>query len=158
KAIRLFEVPEFREVRRFKDHHDEIHALTFSADGRLLATAQHDTIGLWDVASGKQVNAAVGAGGAVSSLLFTADGKSLISGHFPAGAVNVWDLAARQPRQRFPGYDSTYAPLALSLHGTTLAAGAGGAGGCFDDQIRFWDLAQGRRLGQFTGHRGSVTG
>src|SRR3954467_1122329 len=65
-------------VRYLAGHADGVHAVAFSPDSRLLATASHDgTARLWDVASGTQVKLLDGHAGAVYSVAFSPDGRSV---------------------------------------------------------------------------------
>ncbi|HEV3262270.1 MAG TPA: hypothetical protein VG013_35795, partial [Gemmataceae bacterium] len=66
--------------------------LAFSPDGRYLATAKdRSAIHLWDVLAGREVGRFTGHEGGVVSLLFTADGKHLVSGGTDTTAL-TWDL------------------------------------------------------------------
>ena len=60
KGIQLFSVPDFAEIRRFEQHRDNVYALTFSPDGKRLASGHDQVVVLWDVATGKQVRTADG--------------------------------------------------------------------------------------------------
>src|SRR5947209_2001536 len=77
--------------------------------------------------------------GPVSSLLFTPDGKTLISGSGD-GLIRLWDPATGTERRRLAGHKrgllSLGPSLALSRDGKTLASGGGA-----DHTIRLWDVA-----------------
>jgi WD40 repeat protein/DNA-directed RNA polymerase specialized sigma24 family protein len=64
--------------------------VAFSKDGRYLATADRD-IQLIEVASGRPVQNFQSEAGAVNKLVFTPDGRRLISAH-DDGTALVWDL------------------------------------------------------------------
>ena len=68
-------------------------AVAVSPDGRFVATAGNEKgIQLFDTASGKQVGRLAGHKGGVSSLTFSPDGKSLLSGGFRGKAL-LWDVS-----------------------------------------------------------------
>jgi WD40 repeat protein len=78
------------------DEHDTPGCLAFSPDGRYLAVAaaraRSADIRLWDVRSAREVGRLKGHDGGVVSLLFTPDGKRLLSGGMDT-TVLVWDVA-----------------------------------------------------------------
>jgi RNA polymerase sigma factor (sigma-70 family) len=72
--------------------HDAPVCLAFSPNDRYLATAQHTSeIHLWDVLAGREIGQLTGQEGGAVSLLFTPDGKHLISGGTDTTAL-TWDL------------------------------------------------------------------
>ncbi len=72
---------------------EDINALAFSPDGRILAAAAEGTIRLSDAATGKEL-AVLKAGrtSPVRDLAFSPDGKTLVSGG--SRAALLWDVAA----------------------------------------------------------------
>jgi WD40 repeat protein len=75
-------------------HVDEITALAFSRDGKILATGSQDkTIKLWEVKSGRLLDTLSGHTGEVSSLAFSHDGKYLVScGWGKDWTIKLWEL------------------------------------------------------------------
>jgi RNA polymerase sigma factor (sigma-70 family) len=66
--------------------------LAFSPDSRYLAVAQETPeIHLWDIGAGRELGRLTGNQGGVVSLLFTAEGKHLVSGSTDTSAL-TWDL------------------------------------------------------------------
>jgi WD40 repeat protein len=76
------------------EHSAEVYTLAFSPldDGRLIATAGEDSaVKIWDSHTGKLIRNFRGHMGLVSSLAFTRDGSSLVSGSRDK-TVKVWDM------------------------------------------------------------------
>jgi WD40 repeat protein len=68
-------------VMRFTGHNSGVHALAFSPDGRILATAGIDSsIKLWDVKTGKEITAFPGGDTLVKAIAFSPDGAWLAFG------------------------------------------------------------------------------
>jgi len=138
------------------DHHAEeiVRALTFSPDGRLLATALGQTIKIWDALSGVELATLPKAGGSVYDLAFTPDRRMLLS-RSEGDLIELWVV----PEEALPtagviGVDtaSAVAPVdALQLQETVTDAvfspdesniGVSTASGA----IWFWDLASGQAI------------
>ena len=93
----------------------------------------------------------VGHGGPVYSLVFSPDGKTLVSGSAD-GRVRRWDVATRQQIGKpFPHSPSPAYPMLLSPDGKLLATDSA------DGTVQLWDVATRRQIGEsLTGHTGPV--
>jgi hypothetical protein len=99
--IVLVETITGRIVRRWSDSgkpSNGYEELAFSADGRLLASADGQIVHLWEVATGKELRTFTGHRGEIRSLAFSQDGRRLASGSNDS-TVLVWDLVAATPGQ-----------------------------------------------------------
>jgi WD40 repeat protein len=75
-------------------HADEVLALRFSSDGRLLATGSADQkIRLWDAATLKPAGTLDAGQGAVRSLAFSRQQPHLLASTGDNGTVRLWNLA-----------------------------------------------------------------
>jgi WD40 repeat protein len=145
-------------------HSGPIHALAFSPDGKLLATASGPLDGavrLWDTGTGKSVAtfedpwAKPDNRSHATGVAFTPDGKTLASTHEAAGytAIRLWDVRTRKPRRPlvvWTGREDEIAPydsVAISPSGRILAAGG------HDKNIELWDLRTGREIATLPGLR-----
>ncbi|HYN22701.1 MAG TPA: hypothetical protein VE078_17205, partial [Thermoanaerobaculia bacterium] len=83
----------FREIWRSPRPPGAIYAVTFSPDGRRLASASEDqAIRVWDVATGNSVATLQGHSGPVWSVAFSPDGRRLASASFDQ-TIRIWEVA-----------------------------------------------------------------
>ena len=113
---------------------ESVHALAFSPDGKLLAAGDwRGMTHLWNVKTQKQIGALVeGYKSEVTSLVFSADGKTLASSG--KTTINLWDVDTQQRIAVLDAHTSFVSSLALHPDGNTLASGSG------DETVRLWDI------------------
>jgi WD40 repeat protein len=136
--IRLWNVMTQKEMGQpLRGHGDVVNFVTFSHDGKLLASASDDgTVRLWDAATGLSLGEPLrGHRNGVTSAAFSPDGKTLASASADA-TVRLWDLLTRQPLGD-PIRISNFAvnAVAFSPDGNLLASA-----GADDDGVWLWDV------------------
>jgi small GTP-binding protein len=143
-------VPSLTLRRILRGHTDAIRDITWSPDGKILASgAKDETIRLWDVANGRLLRTLEGHSGEVNSVSWSPDGKILASGAKDK-TIRLWDVANGRLLRTLEGHRGEVNSVSWSPDGKILASGAK------DKTIRLWDVANGRLLRTLEGHRGEV--
>jgi WD40 repeat protein len=90
-VVRVWQMPELKELKPFRASAHSLFALAFSPDSRRLATAGEgqEAIKLWEVASWQELITLSRDGETLSDLRFSADGNQLIA-RSPAGDLLFW--------------------------------------------------------------------
>ena len=121
-----------------------VHAVAFSPDGKLLATADpKNRISLWDTVSLKQHHCLQGHQGEVRSLDFSPDGKQLVTGAMDK-TVRLWDVASGKEIRCFHAH-GLVDRVRYSPDGKMIAGRSDGRA------ILLWDALSGKEVRQFAG-------
>jgi len=136
----------------FTQAFDRITAVTFSPDGKSLATS--DVIGqvrLWQVADGQQLMTFQGHSDWISSIAFSPDGKLLASsGTSDDPTVKLWEVSTGNSLRIFQGHTSRMRSVAFSPDDQTIVSGSG------DQKVRLWDVKTGQCLKVLQGHSSNI--
>lgn len=93
KTLRLWDAATGKLLKTF-DAPDEVLSAAV-AGGRILASGKDKTLRLWDAESGALLKTYEGHGDAVTSVVFSADGRQALSGSLDK-TLKLWDLEAGQ--------------------------------------------------------------
>jgi WD40 repeat protein len=125
-----------------------------SRDCGTLALGTNDgAIKFRDASTGQERSSLAGHGAPVSSVAFSTDGKTLVSGsgaHEETGGtgdVKVWELATGREVATFDGHKGSITSVAISPNGQLVASGS------FDGTAKLWDLATREARFTLTGQR-----
>jgi len=132
-SIRLWDQATGTELHTLYGHVSGIFGLTFSPDGRYIASVGGtQSVKLWDAASGRELRRYRGHVNLVFSVAFSPDGSRLATAD-ANGNILVWDATCEQESASLQPANLVYA-LRFSPDGNWLAAGEAGG-------VRLWNRA-----------------
>jgi WD40 repeat protein len=159
-TLRLWDVAAGGEVGRLETRDGPAVRVAFSPDGKTLAACGQAQrwLRLWEVGSRKEQLSVRLAGKqeGFSAVLFSPDGKALITGH-DDGTVRTWDARTGAPLRRFRAHPGAVSALALSPDGKVLASSAN-VHTTGEFAVRLWDAATGRPLLDAPGPQQGIAG
>ncbi|WP_373527192.1 hypothetical protein [Nostoc sp.] len=121
---------DFRLYKTLQQHTDTVWSLSFSSDGKKLASGSEDnTINIWSI-TGILLKTFKGHSDAVASVAFSPNNKLLASGSFDK-SVKLWSLDAPTP-SILQGHQKRVLSVAWSPDGHMLASGSG------DRTVKLW--------------------
>jgi len=116
----------------------EVSTMTFSPDGRWLASDRNHLVCLWEATTGHLVRKLEGHTAKVNVLAFSPNGQLLASGSNDHSAI-LWDVATGRVQRRFVAPPGGIYQVAFSPDGRLLATGSGNG-------IAVWDVSSGKLL------------
>lgn len=148
-------------------HQKTVVAMAMSRDGNYAFTGSYDrSVHMWEVATGKKVMSFRGHDYYVSGLALCRDGSKL----WTSGADHkliLWDIPSGQRLRtleaRSERKNSYPSHIAINADGKYFAAieaitpALRGEGANGTDAVLLWDIASGKRLQTFSGHKKKIT-
>jgi RNA polymerase sigma factor (sigma-70 family) len=139
--VYFWDVARAKELRHFPAHQGWVSALSFSPDGRTLAsTGPEPMIRLWDVADGRKVFTQSGHRSRIRNLVVSpADSTIFTAGQ--DGTIRHWDTATGRELGVIARFADAADTMAIAPDGKTLLVG-GSHGGRF----ALWSIAERREI------------
>ncbi|MEW6494128.1 MAG: tetratricopeptide repeat protein, partial [Cyanobacteriota bacterium] len=129
-----------RERNRLEGHDSTVRSVSFSPDGKTLASGSNDnTIKIWNLATGKLISTLTRHELSVNSVSFSPDGKTLASGSND-NTIKIWNLATGNPITTLTRHELSVRSVSFSPDGKTLASGSN------DNTIKVRNLATGKAI------------
>lgn len=152
-TVRLWDVATGKLSQTLSGHTELVRSVTFNKDGRTLASASWDnTIRIWDLVTGRELRSltarpdrikSVGPGMVAptisNSVVFSPDGKTLLSGNNDATII-TWDVATGRQLRIMYGHSDHIGAVAFRADGRTLASIGN------DQTVELWDANSGDEL------------
>jgi WD40 repeat protein len=149
-SVKLWDLATGRELGTLVGHTGLVQALSFSPDGRRLASAGLDkTVKLWEVSTGRELHTMAHQAPEVHAVAFSPDGRWLASAGND-GTVRLWDAATGREWRTLSAHRGTVHAVTFSPDGRRLASGG------LDQTLRLWEVATGRELGNLAGHTARI--
>jgi len=149
-AIKLWDPISAKELTTLTGHKAAVQDVSFSPDGRRLASASHDhTVKLWDALSGKELATLEGHKGGVFQVSFSPDGQRLASASGD-GMVKLWDAVSAKELATLGSHGGGVRHLCFSPDGKRLASAS------VDRTVKVWDALTGKELAILAGHQNTV--
>jgi WD40 repeat protein len=135
-------------------HTNLVKSVTFSPDGRTIATGSRDTtVKLWDASTGDlkaTIQTADGESLGVYSVAFSPDGRTIATGSWD-NTAKLWDVSTGTLKKKFEGHTNLVFSVMFSPDGRTIATGS------LDQTAKLWDTETAALKKTINGHTGGVT-
>jgi WD40 repeat protein len=121
--FQLWDMQSLEPFRQLKGHEFRGFAVSYSADGKFLATGAADkTARIWNAASGKQLFVLKGHEDSINDVAFSPDSKILASASSD-DKIKLWNVATGEELNTLEGHKENVQQLAWSKDGKMLASG-----------------------------------
>ena len=131
-TVRLWNVTEEREIRRYRAGLDQVTSMALSPDGQQVVLGVTDgSLRLWEIDSGLLRRIFRGHVDVVLSVDFSSDGEQIASGS-DDNTVRLWDVSSGTLVETFVGHEERVWSVAMHPDGKLIASGS------WDGTVRLW--------------------
>jgi WD40 repeat protein/beta-lactamase regulating signal transducer with metallopeptidase domain len=159
RTVKLWYLKEDKDPVELDQHRRFVVGLAWSPDGKLLATASADPfwrnqdgeVKVFEVDKGRELTAAEWSNRPAMSVVFSRDGKRLITSVAGTDALRVYNVETRKQERVVEGA-SAIRMVALSGDGKLLATTHGPGGARGNGSIQVWDTTTWKEKTTLIGH------
>ncbi len=133
--VGLYSVSGHNNTQSFEVHSGSVDSISFSPDGKLLATGGGNltsTVKLWSIPNGENIATLSGHTRSIQSISFSPNGKMLASGSYDETA-RLWSIPDAQEVCMFD-HGEPIESVSLSPDGEMLASGG------IDENVKIWSV------------------
>ena len=145
--VHLWDTATGTLVRKLTGQRGSFGTITYSLDGRTLASASRDVVYLWDAATGALIQKLTGHTGSVYGTAYHPNERTLASAHYN-GLLHLWDAATGNFINTHADGGNLY-NIAYSPNGRTVAGGG-------YERVYLWDADNGNLIHTLEGHTSDV--
>ncbi|KAG8701958.1 hypothetical protein FRC09_005033 [Ceratobasidium sp. 395] len=158
KTLRIWDAQTgYPAAQPLDSHSDHITSVVFCPNGQVVSSSLDNTIRIWDVADRDEVdlasqsNTSKSYSGWINSVVFSPDGRSVVSGSSNK-TVRIWDAeTGKLVRDPLRGHTDAVLAVAISSNGRWITSGS------VDKTVLIWDVDTGNAaLEPLYGHSGPV--
>jgi len=153
--VRVWDAATGGQVAESTRHYHGVHFVTYSNDGKRLATVSHGAVRLLDAATGEQrrilklPTSSDAYLGPVYAAAFSPDGATLATG-LDKSLIQLWDAETGAIGHRMKGHTDRVTALLYSPDGATVTSASD------DGTVCVWDPAKGELVRTLPGEAGRV--
>jgi WD40 repeat protein len=160
--VKVWDVRSGEELFELKGHGRYVNAVTFSPDGKQLATLSRDkTVKVWNAQTGQNILTLNAPPFMWGSVVFSPDGKRLAASCIQSegsgsrsGEIKVWDAETGGELFSLKASPTQVSGLVFSPDGKRLVAGTGGMSPRSSGELKVWDALTGHELITLDGSSG----
>jgi len=151
-GVSLIDVATGKEIRRIAKGIESPNFLTYWPNDKTLAfcAGWERTVRFWDIENDREIRPPEGHRGDISSIIFSRDGKNVISSGMD-GTVRQWEVASGKELHQFTGQKKGLWGMAVSPDDKMIATAS-----LNDRIIHLWDSATGNEIRRLEGHQDGV--
>jgi WD40 repeat protein/serine/threonine protein kinase len=153
-VVKVWDGHSKKEIKTFAKHLGYVYCLTFSPDGKHIASATTNddkSFAIWEAETGKELHVFRNNQSHIHRLRYTPDGRWLLAAHTD-GNITVWDARTFELVRSIDAHPAPVYDLAFPADGSRFASAG------LDGMVRIWRTEDGTLIKTLAGHSGSALG